>query len=328
MHKTTKAIAAVAVAIIVWTVPIWADRPIAPKTYQALLQTGIDVNWAMWKKEVRFFSEQTVRDFKQAGFDHIRIRFRIDHARSGLDREGYYRHIDNIIRLVLKNNMTPILALGAEQLKREPTEANLQEAVALWRDVAQRYRHQSHRLAFDLMIEPARLITRHPDILNRYYAEAMHAIRTSNPDRIVFIAPPKLAQPATLDQLRIPKESNGYVMVETHFYAAGPSPTNPKKRWTTGTEAEKALLRQHFETALAWQKAHNIPIWIGAIMPGDYNHGDHYSIAQQVHFATFIRSLFRAHHVPFAINADQQFYDLKHHRWRSDRLPVLEAILE
>jgi hypothetical protein len=315
------------VMILFMVVLMWADRPITPRQYQAMLHTGIDVNWAMWKKEVRFFSKKTVHDFKLIGFDHIRIRFRIDYERSGLDKEGYYRHIDTIIRLVLQEGMTPILALGAEKFKREPNEKNLQDAVAIWRMVAQRYRNYSHRLAFDLMIEPAKQIKRYPKILNRYYTKAMHAIRINNPDRIILIAPPKLAQPSTLDQLDIPTKDNDYVMVETHFYAAGPSPTNPKKRWTTGTKSEKELVKKHLQTALMWQKKHNIPIWIGAIMTGDYNHGDHYTIAQQVHFATFISSLFKANKIPFAINADQQFYDIKHHRWRSDRLPVLKAIL-
>jgi hypothetical protein len=306
-----------------------ADTPTTPERYIQSLKVGINVNWAMWKNEVRHFSAKTVRDFKSAGFDHIRIRFRMDFVeRTGLSEEAYFAHLERIVTLVLQEGMRPILALGAEKFKREPTEANMEEAVEFWRVTAQKFHNVSHRLAFDLMIEPGKRIKRRADMLNRYYREALSAVRESNPDRIVFVAPPKLAQPASLDALEIFDEGDEYLTVETHFYAAGPSPTNPKKRWTTGTPEEKALLRKHLDTAIAWKEKNGIPFWIGAIMPGDYNHGDHYDIDEQVHFATYFSCLFRKYNVPFAINADQQFYNVPKHRWRKDRLPVLKAVID
>ena len=304
-----------------------ADPALTPKAYHDSLRTGIDVNWAMWRGEIRAFSDKEVRAFHRVGFDHIRIRFHSDWAKIGMDREAYFRHLDRVVDGVLASGMIPILAYDGRALKLEPTEARVRQAVALWKAVAERYRTRSHRLSFDLMIEPGKRIKRRPEVLNDYYARALREIRKSNPDRIVFLAPPKLARPSSLDRLEIPRSGRGYLMVETHFYAAGPSPSNPKKCWTTGTEAERAIFRRELETALRWQQRHGIYIWIGAIMPGDYNHGDHYPIEAQVRFARFFSCLFRRAHVPFAINADQQFYDFRAKRWRRDRWPVLEAVL-
>jgi hypothetical protein len=302
-------------------------QALSPQEYQNLLRTGINVNWAMWKKEIKHFSPKTVRDFKEIGFNHIRIRFHNRYEKLGMSKEEYFSHIDKIVKLTLQEGMIPILAFEGAKLKEQPTKGNLQKAVALWRFVARRYRNASQLLSFDLMIEPAKAISRHPKLLNRYYKKAVRAIRATNPYRIIFIAPPKLAQPSSLKELRIPRKAGKYLMIETHFYAAGPSPTNPKKLWTTGTKEEKRLFRSYFQEALRWQKRTRIPIWIGAIMPGDYNHGDHYTIKQQVAFATFFSRLFRKHRIPFAINADQQFYDYVNHRWRKDRIEVVKAIL-
>ena len=43
-------------------------------------------------------------------------------------------------------------------------------------------------------------------------------------------------------------------MAEWHFYASGPDKTNEKKLWTTGTDAEKKLITDKIQTALAWQQ--------------------------------------------------------------------------
>lgn len=47
------------------------------------------------------------------------------------------------------------------------------------------------------------------------------------------------SDPDNLKLLKIPSESNKYLIAKWHFYAAGPSKTNDKKQWTTGTEKEQ-----------------------------------------------------------------------------------------
>ena len=56
-------------------------------------------------------------------------------------------------------------------------------------------------------------------------------------------------------------------MAEWHFYASGPDKINEKKLWTTGTDAEKKLITDKIQTALAWQQQTGIPTWGGAWMP-------------------------------------------------------------
>jgi len=225
--------------------------------------------------------------------------------------------------------MTPILAFGAEDFKQNPNKRNMQKALKIWQIVSKEFIGYSPKLAFDLVIEPGKSLRRNPEALNLFYEKAVAKIRKNHPKRIIFIAPPKTAHPESLPLLKIPSKSNGYIMVETHFYAAGPSPTNPRSKWTTGTPKERDIVKKRLQIAINWQNSHHIPIWIGAIMPGKLNKGkNYYSIEEQVNFASFISCLFQKNSIPFAINADSLFYDFIHKEWRVNRLPILNSILK
>ena len=104
-------------------------------------------------------------------------------------------------------------------------------------------------------------------------------------------------------------------MCEWHFYASGPDKTNEKKKWTTGTEAEKELIREKIRLALAWEKKTGIETWVGAWMAGNYNKGDDYSIDEQVNFANFVTCELTKNNIPFAFNSDVKFYDRLTNNW-------------
>ncbi len=311
---------------LILSITLYANSWPSPFTYQKILHTGIDVNWAMFAKEIEAYNKKEPQDFKAIGFNHIRIRFK-DPDSVSISNEAYIDHLDRIVKDVLDAGMIPILAFDAQEFKEDPSDENFAKALFVWRKIARRFADASPLLSFDLIIEPAKAIKKMPDRLNDFYERAVSIIRRTNPKRIIFIAPPKIAHPDSLDQLYIPSKANGYLMAETHFYAAGPSKTNPKKLWTTGTKEEKEIFLAYVHDAIAWQRTHHIPVWIGAIMPGNYNHGDDYTIDEQKNFANFIACTFKRYNLPFAINADQKFYDFEEKRWRDDRKEVLQAIL-
>jgi len=121
-------------------------------------------------------------------------------------------------------------------------------------------------------------------------------------------------------------------MAEWHFYAAGPnkSQTNPKKYdkvWTTGTPKEKKLLTDRFDTALNWQKDH-VPTWVGAWMSNNFNHGNEYSIKEQVEFATFVSKELQKRGIPYAVNSDTKFFDRERNEWLEEMKPVLDVMIK
>lgn len=115
-------------------------------------------------------------------------------------------------------------------------------------------------------------------------------------------------------------------MAEWHFYAAGPSKTNERKLWTTGTKQERALIQEKIDLALTWQEQTGIPTWVGAWMPGNYNDGNDYTVEEQVVFARFVTQQLTEAAIPFAVNSDTKFYDRETNEWIAEMSPVFDCI--
>ena len=131
-----------------------------------------------------------------------------------------------------------------------------------------------------------------------------------------------------MSELKIPSAHNGYLMAEWHFYASGPDKTNEKKLWTTGTDAEKKLITDKIQTALAWQQQAGIPTWVGTWMPGNYNKGNTYSVEEQTVFAGFMTKALSDAGIPFAVNADTKYYNAEENTWISSMQPVFKTIFQ
>ena len=92
-----------------------------------------------------------------------------------------------------------------------------------------------------------------------------------------------------------------------------------------GINAE-TLTKKSIKVAVDWQKETGIYTWVGAWMPGDYNKGDNYSVKEQTEFASFMTQQLDKYGVPFAIVADDKFYDYKAEQWISKYKDLLNTI--
>ena len=117
-------------------------------------------------------------------------------------------------------------------------------------------------------------------------------------------------------------------MAEWHFYASGPSKTNDRKLWTTGTAYEQEKITEKINLALEWQKSTGIPTWVGAWMAGNYNDGNDYSIEEQVDFARLMTEALTGANIPFAVNSDTKFYDRETNQWIEEMQPVFDIIFK
>ena len=297
-------------------------NPISPWEYQSRLGKGMDVDWSKTEKGKENYNLKAVQDFESAGINHVRIRIK-NKADNDL-----FMTLDKQIDDCINNGIIPIIAYQADEFKSNPDEENLQEVVDWWRSVAERYRDKSYLLSFDLLIEATDALNKQPEKLNELYERIVAEVRKTNPQRIVIISPRFRSDAQYLSELKIPSQANGYLMAEWHFYAAGPSKTNDRKLWTIGTENEKKLITDKINYALEWQKKTNIPTWVGAWMPGNYNDGDDYSIEEQVIFAEFMTSALVEAQIPFAVNSDTKFYDRETNNWIDNMQPVFKAIFK
>ena len=297
---------------------------IAPRDYQQMLQKGIDVDW--WgrseKNKYGAYSETAVKRFAQQGIKHVRFRLHHYHF-----TDEDFKRLFSQINTCMQYELIPIIAFSAKPYKENPNTGEHEKVVKWWKIMAERCKNLSPLVSFNLIVEPSDQVKKDVAELNSLYEDCVTAIRKTNPKRIVFIAPPKLSHPEGLKDLKIPSMGNGYLMAEWHFYAAGPSKSNDKKRWTTGTAEEKQKIKKSIKVAVDWQKETGIYTWVGAWMPGAYNKDDNYSVKEQTEFASFMTQQLDKHGVPFAINADHHFYDYKAEQWIPKYKDLLNTIL-
>lgn len=296
---------------------------IAPQDYQQMLKKGIDVDW--WgrseKNKYGAYSETAVKRFAQQGIKHV--RFRLHHYRF---TDEDFKRLFSQINTCMQNDLIPIIAFSAKPYKENPNAEEHEKVVKWWKIMAERCKDLSPKVSFDLIVEPSDKVKKDVAELNSLYEDCVATIRKTNPKRIIFIAPPKLSHPEGLKYLQAPSQSNGYLMAEWHFYAAGPSKTNNKKRWTSGTAEEKQLIKKSIKVAVDWQKETGIYTWVGAWMPGDYNKGDNYSVKEQIEFVSFMTQQLDKYGIPFAINSDDKFYDYQAENWIPKYKDLLNSI--
>ncbi len=315
--------------------------PVRPVDYQKMMGVGINVDWVMFKKVRRAFLNASERGinvpeiFKKRGFSHVRIRVNND----VLEDPEAMKALKIAVSNSLKAGLVPVIAYAASDFMENPSEKTLQEAVNWWEKVATIFKDYPYYLSYDLIIETNKNIRYHNDLLNLFYYKVIPAIRKIDPYRIIFVTPNDTSNPCSLKFLKFPKDP--YTMIQWHFYASGPSKKNPKKLWTTGKKEEKKLITDKINCALSWAKERGMLTWVGAWMPSNYNKshknrkfpdgapaGGDYTIDEIVNFASFMSHALKSHRIPFAINADTKFFDIKRLRWYKSVSQIIRVILD
>jgi endoglucanase len=158
---------------------------------------------------------------KEAGFNHIRLPIswtyhasstapytidpvffqRVDWAISQAKARGLY---------IIVNNH------HYDELNANP-EAEEARALAIWRQIANRYRNQPESVYFEILNEPHGAFTDNPQLWNNFLAKALAVIRQRNPTRKVIVGPVGWNNPNRLSQLVLPNDPN--LIATIHFYA-------------------------------------------------------------------------------------------------------------
>jgi hypothetical protein len=273
-----------------------------------MLGAGINVNWVLFKKIEKRFRLSDIDAFKKRGFTSVRIRF---------DDNADLKSLDKIIKRCLKDGLVPVLSYSGRNFRLNPQKYE-KTAIRTWRIIAQRYKNEPYELSYDLLIEPNKKIKKNNKILNDFYKKVIENIRKIDKKRILFLSPNHISNPYWLDKLYIPK-NDGYIMIEWHFYASGP------KR-ALDAAMKKDILNK-IQYAEKWCKLRGMYSWVGAWMPGNYNHGNTVSVKDQIKFSEFMSCSLRRNGVPYAVNAGAKFYDYETHGWIKKYEKVVNSFL-
>ena len=239
---------------------------------------------------------------KEAGFSNVRLPVRwSNHADAKapyLIKAVFANRVEAVVNQGLATGLYVVLdmhhyrqldgdALDAGDLKVD--DAILEDRfVAMWEQIATRYKDKSGKLIFEIYNEPHGRQT--SDKWNALAARALAVIRKSNPSRQIMIGPVQWNNANELKNLLMPSDANLIATVHnyepfnfTHQGAEWATPAMPTGISCCSPE-QKNQITGPLETAKTWSEAQHYPVYLGEF--GAYNKAD---IASRVNFTRYMR---------------------------------------
>jgi endoglucanase len=251
------------------------------------LEAPRGVSWGMEIKE-EYFDE-----IKRAGFDSVRIPIRwSDYASDQAPytiEPGFFDRVDRAIDQALSRGLNVVINFHHIEPLYEDPSGYRDAFLALWGQVAGRYKDRPDSVLFEILNEP------HANLdaaaWNALVPEALEVIRASNPDRIVIVGPAGWNNYRELDTLELPDDDR--LIVTFHSYEpfkfthqgaswVGDNPPPVGTRWT-GSPQERREITEAFDRVASWSKTHNRPIYLGEF--GAYEKAD---LESRVRWTSFV----------------------------------------
>ncbi|MBE3086781.1 MAG: cellulase family glycosylhydrolase [Bacteroidetes bacterium] len=131
-------------------------------------------------------------------------------------------------------------------------------AIALWQEIARHYRNETAIAGYDILNEPE---AEHISQLNRFYHEAVKAIRKVDKKHILFIEGDGYS--TRYNEIDHPFDSNAVYC--THFYSpCGMEVMEYPGVWSNnGQYYDREKLRQEYIERTTFMRQHNVPNWFG-----------------------------------------------------------------
>lgn len=148
-----------------------------------------------------FITEEDISQIAKMGFNVVRVPF--NHTILEDDNEPYvykksgWKHLDNVLDWCEKNKIYAVLDLHSvpggqsavfvndpEKKKLWDSEENMKRTVALWKEIASRYRNRKVVAGYDLINEPGAPNGR---TLINAYAQIINAVREVDPDHMIIL---------------------------------------------------------------------------------------------------------------------------------------------
>jgi len=310
-------------------------KPVTAREYVKLMGVGIDVDWLTFSRVRHYYFYWRSRGvnipalFREKGFSNVRIRVGGDVT----SNETLLKMLKEVVQDCLRAGVIPIITYTADDLRNNPTSLKAQEHfVRWWVTVAECFKGAPYALSYDLLIESSGKIKDYPNILNKVYNETIAAIRKIDRYRILIVTPAHVSSPFYLKYLKV--RWDPYMIAEWHIYAGGPTPL---KR---GGPYNETFIREAVEAAVSWSREHGIPTWVGAWRPVRLpKHGikQHYPdgapkgiypMSVDIKFAKVMVEALKSAGIPYDVNADALYFNIKDLKWYPSQEPLLKVILQ
>jgi endoglucanase len=192
--------------------------------------------------------------------------------------ESFFDRVDWAIDQALLRGLHVILNVHHYEEMAVDPEAHKSRWIAMWRQIAQRYRDFSEDLLFELLNEPHEALT--SDTWNVFLRDALQVVRETNPTRNVVVGPASWNNPSALRELILPQDD--HIIVTVHFYEPfafthqGAEWVSGADDWLgtawTGTDEQKSFITNILLQAADWGTDNGRPIFVGEF--GAYSRAD------------------------------------------------------
>ncbi|MFN8441540.1 MAG: glycoside hydrolase family 5 protein [Caldilineaceae bacterium] len=268
-----------------------------------------------------------------AGFDHVRVPIRWStHAEADapfqIDKT-FFERIDWVIAQAKANRLFVVINMHHyEEMMSDPI-GHTERFLALWRQIAERYKDEPASVIFELLNEPNG--TLNANEWNKILPQAIAAVRESNPTRAIIVGPVQWNSIGYLYTLQLPKDPN--LIVTFHYYEPfqfthqGAEWVNGANAWMgitwSGSEAEQAAIISAFDTAAKWAAKNKRPLYMGEF--GAYSKAD---MASRARWTAFLAKSAQERNISFSyweFGAGFGVYDRTANRWNEE---LLQALLQ
>ncbi|GJJ09421.1 hypothetical protein Clacol_003643 [Clathrus columnatus] len=226
-----------------------------------------------------FFTDADAQFFKSLGLNCLRLPFNYKHFEDDLNprqlkQEGF-KHLDRVIDICAKNGIWTVLDLHAVPGHQNggwhsdnPTHyasfwdhRDFQDrAIWLWEQLAERYKDNAWVAGYNPLNEPAD--SQHKRLLV-FYNRIHAAIRAIDNKHILFLDGNTYA--ADFSQFGDAHKNWSNTVYAFHDYSGYGFPSSPETY--TGTDAQKARMRQTLERKIEWMTERSLSIWNGEFGP-------------------------------------------------------------
>lgn len=231
----------------------------------------------------------------EAGFDSVRVPIKWSaHAAKESPYTidpALFERVDGIVGMSMARGLATVINVHHYDELNDDPAAHKDRFVAIWRQVAERYRACAPDLCFELLNEPHGNLTK--DVWHGMIPDGLAAIRATNPTRTVVVGSGDWNTFGLIPKLPLPADDRNLI-VTFHYY----SPfhfTHQGAEWVTGTDTkswlgttwtgtdeQQAAIRSDFDVVAQWATANDRPVYVGEF--GAYGKADMASRARWTAF--------------------------------------------
>ena len=274
--------------------------------------------------------EKHFKKIKEAGFNNVRIPIGpFSHVKSNTDftlNSDYFETLDKVVNLSLANGLMAIIDFHEHHAMSEDPLGNKPKFLAIWKQIANRYKDYPNTLLFEIANEP----NMKPEIWNSMLKEAHYLLRQSNPDRTILIGSIYGNQIKYLQDLELPEQDRN-IIVSIHYYMPiqfthqGAAWSEKNKdlsgiEWTN-EENEELEITTDFDMAKEWASKNNRPLHLGEF--GVYEKA---GLASRIRWTKFVTSQAENRNWSWSyweFNSGFGVYDMGSDEWNDQLLDAL-----